>query len=79
MTVDFETGDSVAALVAGVRLAADFLVPLAEGFLNPGSPRPAPEAARLPDSSATAPPELKSTASDTADDSSAWRAKGCRL
>ena len=78
LTVDFETGDSAAALVAGVRLAADFLVALAEGFLDPASPRPAPEADRLSDSSATAPPELKSTASGTAGDSSALRAKRCR-
>ncbi len=35
--MDFETGDSAAALVAEVRLAADFLVPFAEGFLDPAS------------------------------------------
>ena len=76
MTVDFETDDSAAACC--VRLAADFLVPLAEGFLDPVSPRPAPEADRLSDSSATPPPVLTSTASGTAGDSSALRAKRCR-
>src|SRR3954452_14716803 len=62
LTADFDTGDSAAALVAEVRLAADFLVPLANGLLDPASPRPAPEAGRLSDPAAAPPPELTSPA-----------------
>ena len=75
MTVDFDTGASAAALVAGVRLAADLLVPLAEGLLDPLSPRAAPEADRLSDSSTAPPPGLTSTASGAAGKFSDLRTK----
>ena len=78
LTVDFETTDSAAALVAGPRLAADFLVPLAGGFLDPASPRLTAEADRLSDSGATVPAGLESGATGTAGDSSALRGKRCR-
>jgi hypothetical protein len=77
LTVALETGDTAAVLLAGVRLAAAFLVPLAEGFVNPIFPRPAPGAERLPDSSATRPAPERA-ASDTAGDSSGLRARRCR-
>ena len=75
LTVDFDTGASAAALVAGVRLAADLLVPLAEGLLDPESPRAAPEADRLSDSSTAPPPGLTSTASGAAGKFSDLRTK----
>jgi len=75
LTVDFDKGDLAVALAAGVRLAADFLVPLAEGLPDLVSPRAAPEADRLTDSSVAPPPELTSTASGPASKFSALRTK----
>jgi hypothetical protein len=50
VAVDFATRDSATALVAGVRLAAVFLVALAGGFLGRASLLREPEADRLSDS-----------------------------
>ena len=74
LAVAFETGVWAAALGAGVRLAAAFLVRFAGGVLDPASTRAAPDADRSPDASAVLPPVLESTASGTAGDSSGLRA-----